>query len=138
MGVGGITSKAQTSTDKLDGDGVFLQPYVAYIKGPMTAVASFIYTHTNYDDSTDNIDSGDRYAGSLSLAYAMPVMDGVTAGPFGYLAGGTEKFDVAGGNDTQDFLVGRAGLEVSRTTDLLNTGTLHAFAAAGPSRPPGR
>lgn len=132
MGVGGITSKAQTSTDKLDGDGVFLQPYVAYVKGPMTAVASLIYTHTNYDDSTNNIDSGNRYAGSLSLAYAMPVMGGVTAGPFGYVAGGTEKFDVAGGNDTQDFMVARAGVEVSRTTDLLNTGTLHAFAAAGP------
>ena len=118
--------------DKLEGDALFVQPYLAYVDGGFTAVASASLTYTDYDDSTGNIDSGKRYSGSLSVAYAASEIAGATVSPFAYVAGGYEDFDLAGGDDDQSFVIGRAGLEVSHSLGIAGTGTLHVFAAIGP------
>lgn len=130
ISVGGALTSAQIGAADLDGDALFVQPYVAYTDGPLTAVASFIYTYTDYDDSTDTIDRGDRFAGSLSVGYGVPVDEMTTATPFGFLAGGIESFDTSSGSDDVDFVIARAGVELSHAIELLNTGNLNVFASA--------
>lgn len=129
MSVGGALTSAETSMAGLDGDALFVQPYLAFSADGLTAIASFVFTHTEYDDSTDNIDDGERFAGSLFLGYDV-ALDGQTmATPFGYVAGGVEQFDTSSGSEEADFLIGRVGLELSRSLDLLNTGTIHTFVS---------
>lgn len=129
MSVGGALTSAETSMAGLDGDALFVQPYLAFSADGLTAIASFVFTHTEYDDSTDNIDDGERFAGSLFLGYDV-ALDGETmATPFGYVAGGVEQFDTSSGSEEADFLIGRVGLELSRSLDLLNTGTMHTFVS---------
>ena len=129
MSVGGALTSAETSMAGLDGDALFVQPYLAFSADGLTAIASFVFTHTEYDDSTDNIDDGERFAGSLFLGYDV-ALDGQTmATPFGYVAGGVEQFDTSSGSEEADFLIGRVGLELSQSFDLLKTGTMHAFVS---------
>jgi hypothetical protein len=129
MSVGGVLTNADTADESLDGDGLFVQPYAAYTDGPLTAIASFTYTRTDYDDSTDVIDDGDRFAGSLSVGYDVPLDDETMATPFGYLAGGVENLDTSSGSESIDFVIGRAGVELSHNVELLNTGTMHVFGS---------
>jgi hypothetical protein len=129
VSLGGGVTETETSTDKLEGEALFVEPYIAYTNGPLTAVASFVYTRTNYDDSTDLIDDSDRYAGSLSVGYDMPFDDRTMLTPFGYIAGGIERLDTSDGKEDLDFIIGRAGLEVSRNTELLNTGAMNVFGS---------
>lgn len=129
IGVGGALTSAEAGIADLDGDALFAQPYVAFSDGQLTAVASFIYTYTDYDDSTDTIDQGDRFAGSLSVGYGVPVDDMTIATPFGFLAGGIESFDTASGSDEVDFLIARAGVELSHAIELLNTGNMNVFGS---------
>jgi len=129
VSIGGALSSAETADEDLDGDAFFVQPYVAFVDDGLTVIASVSYTYTDYDDSTDIIDSSDRYSGSLSVAYDVPLDEDTTATPFGYLAGGIEKLDAAGDEDDIEFFIGRVGVELSRTVDLLNTGTMHVFAS---------
>ena len=129
MSVGGALTSAETSMAGLDGDALFVQPYLAFSADGLTAIVSFVFTHTEYDDSTDNIDDGERFAGSLFLGYDV-ALDGQTmATPFGYVAGGVEQFDTSSGSEEADFLIGRVGLELSQSFDLLKTGTMHAFVS---------
>lgn len=129
MSVGGALTSAETSMADLDGDALFVQPYLAFSADGLTAIASFVFTHTEYDDQFDNIDDGERFAGSLFLGYDV-ALDGQTmATPFGYVAGGVEQFDTSSGSEEADFLIGRVGLELSRSLDLLNTGTMHTFVS---------
>ena len=51
------------------------------------------------------------------------------ATPFGYVAGGVEQFDTSSGSEEADFLIGRVGLELSQSFDLLKTGTMHTFVS---------
>jgi hypothetical protein len=129
VSVGGALSSAETKDEDLDGDAIFVQPYVAFTDDALTVIASLSYTHTDYDDSTDIINSGDRYSGSLSVAYDVPIDDETIATPFGFIAGGMEDLDVAGSDDDLNFVIGRVGVELSHKIDLLNTGTMHVFAA---------
>ena len=129
VSIGGALTSAETADEDLDGDAIFVQPYVAFIDDGLTVIASLSYTYTDYDDSTDIIDSSDRYSGSLSVAYDVPVDEDTTVTPFGFIAGGIEKLDAAGDEDDIDFIIGRVGVELSRTVDLLNTGTMHVFAS---------
>ncbi len=130
IGIGGGTTSADTAGTSLDGDAFFAQPYLAYNEGPVTAIASFVYTHTTYDDSNNVIDDGDRFGGSLSAGYDMPLTDDTVMTPFGYIAGGWETFDTNAGDEDASFFVGRAGIELSHRLVLLNTGTLNAFGSA--------
>lgn len=129
IGVGGGQTWANTSSGSLDGDAFFMQPYVAYSSGAFTAIASFIYTCTNYNDSTDAIDSGDRYAATASLAYDVSVVENTTVTPIAFLAGGTEDLDTSSGDESLDFFIGRAGVELSQDLELLNTGTMHLYTS---------
>ncbi len=129
VSIGGALTSAETADEDLDGDAIFVQPYVAFIDGGLTVIASVSYTYTDYDDSTDIIDSGDRYSGSLSVAYDVPIDEDTTATPFGFIAGGIEKLDAAGSGDDIDFIIGRVGVEFSHMVDLLNSGTMHVFAS---------
>lgn len=128
ISMGGGTISADTSTASLDGDLVFVRPYAAFLSGPLTVVGSIGYTYTNYDDSTDTINSGDRFSGALEGSYMVPISDGTNATPFGLLSIGTEKFSGTPG-DNFDFMVGRAGVELSHDMDLLNTGTMHVYGS---------
>lgn len=129
LGIGGALTNSDTLVNDLDGDALFVQPYLAYSDGALTAVASFVYTRTDYDDSTNTIDDSNRYAGSLSVGYGVPIGDGTTMTPFGYLSGGTEDLDTSSGSEDYGFLTGRLGVEFSHNTELLNTGTLNAFGS---------
>ncbi len=129
VGVGGVRTNANLGGSDLDGDGFFAQPYIAYTDGPLTAVGSIALTRTNYDDSLNVIDDGNRVAGSLYLGYDVPIEDMVVATPFGYVAGGVEFFDTSVGNEEAEFITGQFGVELSREIELLNTGTLNTFAS---------
>ena len=126
---GGALSSAETSFADLDGDAVSVQPYLAFATGGATAIASFVLTHTEYDDSSETISDGDRLAGSLFLGLHVALGGHTVATPFGYVAGGVEQFGTSSGSKEADFLIGRGGLELSQSFDLLNTGTMHAFAS---------
>ena len=129
VGVGGATTSADIASEHLDGDAFFVQPYFGYSDGTLSAVASLIYTRTDYDDSTGLIESGDRFAGSLSVAYGVPLTDMTTASPFVFLAGGVENLDTSSGSEDLDFVIARAGVELSHHTELLNTGTMHVYGS---------
>ncbi len=131
VGVGGGTTSSEIGTENLDGEALFVQPYVAYISGPITAVASVAYTYTDYDDSTGVIDSGDRFTGSLTFAYDVPLDEQTSISPVGFLAGGWEHLDTSGSGDDLEFLIGRAGIELSHDVELLNTGSLHTYTILG-------
>lgn len=127
VSIGGATTSSDAGGENLDGDSLFIQPYVAFVQDALTVVGSLSYTYTDYDDSTDVIDNGDRFAGTLSLAYDIPMDDVTTATPFSFLAYGVEKLN--GPTDDINFFIGRAGVELSHDTDLLNTGTMHVYGA---------
>lgn len=130
VSVGGATTSGDTLGEHLDGDAFFIQPYVGYSDGNLSVIASFGYTYTNYDDSTNVIDSGNRFAGSLSVENDIPLDDITTATPFAFLAGGTEDLDTSSGNENLDFVIARVGVELSHNLVLLNTGTMHVFGSA--------
>ncbi len=126
---GGARTSAETVLADLDGDALSVQPYLAISTPALTAIASFVLTHTEYDDSTDNITDGDRLAGSLFLGLHVALGGHTMATPFGYVSGGVEQFGTSSGSKEADFLIGRLGLELSRSFDLLNSGTMHAFVS---------
>jgi hypothetical protein len=129
LSVGGASTSGDTLDEHLDGDAFFIQPYVGYSDGNLRAIASFAYTCTDYDDSTNVIDSGNRYAGSLSVDYDVPLDDMTTATPFAFLAGGTEDLDTSSSDDSLDFVIARAGVELSHNLVLINTGTMNVFGS---------
>jgi Autotransporter beta-domain len=129
VSVGGSLTDAETSTINVDGDAIFVQPYMAFIDGGLNAIASLAFTHTKYDDDTNTIDDSQRFSGSLFVSYDMAFDGETTFTPFGYVAGGIESFNRASALDDADFVIGRAGLELSRSFDLVSTGSMRTFAS---------
>lgn len=129
LSIGGVRTAARTGGEDLDGDGLFVEPYVAFMDGGLSAIASFIYTYTDYKDTTGVIDSGNRFAGTLTVAYDVPVSDGTMVTPFGFVAGGIETLDTSAGDEDLDFVIGRVGVELSRSSELLNTGTMNVYGS---------
>lgn len=126
------TTSSETAGADLDSDNIFVQPYVAFVDGGLTLVGAIGYTNVDYDDSTGVLDSGDRFTVSVEGAYAVPLSDSTAVGPVGFLAVGKEEMDVSAGDDDIEFVIAHAGIELSHTMELLNTGTLSVFASAGP------
>ena len=127
---GGAHTSSEVGISSIDGDALFAQPYVAYTADGLTAIASFVYTHTNYDDSLNVIDDGNRYAGSLFVGYDVPIDADTLATPFGFVSGGVEQFDTITGTENADFVTARLGVELSRKFELLNTGSMNTFVSA--------
>lgn len=130
LSLGGGRTTARTDITALDGESLFVQPYLTYAAGAFSGVASLAYTRTDYDDSAGAIDSGDRLSGSLGVAYDIELGDGTLLRPFGYAGGGWETLDTSAADDDTSFWTGRAGLELSRETDLGNGQSVTAWISA--------
>ena len=129
VSIGGVRTDANATMVDLEGEGLFVQPYIAFADQGFTAIASLAFTYTDYDDDTDIIDSGERFSGSLFLGYGVPVSGDVVATPFAFGAGGFETLDTSSGNEDTEFFTGRLGVELSHSMELLNTGSLRSFGS---------
>ncbi|MGM0583610.1 MAG: nidogen-like domain-containing protein [Pseudomonadota bacterium] len=129
LSLGGARTDARTARDSLDGEAMFLSPYVSYGRGPLSAVGSLIYTYTDYDEEDDAVEHGHRFATTATVGYDVATRGSTTLTPFGYAAGGVERLDTAAGDDEAGFFIGRAGVEVSHAL-ALGGGSEGAPAAA--------
>lgn len=118
LSLGGARMDARTANDSLDGEALFLEPYVSFGRGPLSAVGSLIYTYTDYEEEDDAVEHGHRFAATATVGYDVAVRGSTTLTPFGYAAGGVESLDTSVGDEEAGFFVGRAGVEVSHLLAL--------------------